>query len=371
MSEVLDSVIKASAARLSHYIEVHRVCPNVTFFEHVRAKRKERAARVSTKKLICLDTNAWKCIADFREKKSGLTPDMNAFGETIEKIAQTGVFVCPISRPTFVELDSMTSSATRDTLRQLVDELSQGFCITPFHDRVGSELRKLRLGDLQTLEAPEEFLCSPVELLGIPTMPLPEFVIVHVDQNTFNKAFYDAMSELPFSIQLDVVASSPGAKWDNSRGTADLNTGKDEHQSEIKDLNTGIFVELKGCIETSFSSEKINLSATDIAFYALSALSHWNQAPSSRALPTLRVLSSLYGLMRFDAKRRYRDGDPNDFMLAASALPVAHALFTDKKLANLLSDSRIGLKNFTECVVVSGFGEMARYLNQQSGSNSN
>jgi hypothetical protein len=87
--------------------------------------------------------------------------------------------------------------------------------------------------------------------------------------------------------------------------------------------------------------------------------------PESRALPTLHILSSLYGLMRFDSQRRYHDGDPNDFMVAASALPVANALFTDKKLSNLLSDRRIGLSKFSNCKVVSGFDEMAKYLNER------
>ena len=82
--------------------------------------------------------------------------------KAIEKTAQTGAFVCPISLPTFFKLDSMTSLATRNTLRQFVDELSQGLCIAPFHDRVGSELRKLRLGDLQTLEALKKIPCSPI-----------------------------------------------------------------------------------------------------------------------------------------------------------------------------------------------------------------
>jgi hypothetical protein len=73
----------------------------------------------------------------------------------------------------------------------------------------------------------------------------------------------------------------------------------------------------------------------------------------------------LYGLRRFDPQRRYRDGDPNDFMVAASALPVAEALFTDRKPANLLSDTRIGINQFSNCTVVSGFDGMATYLDEQ------
>ncbi|ODV40610.1 hypothetical protein AWV79_05990 [Cupriavidus sp. UYMMa02A] len=267
---------------------------------------------------------------------------MNLFGASIEQIARTGKFAFPIGLPTFFELDSMVDPATRDTVTRLVDELSQGLCIAPSPERIGAELRKLRLADLQASEGLEDFLCSPVELLGIPAVSLHEFLKAKLGEDTFNKAFFDALAELPFSIQLEVAGSSPNGKWNNSHGIADLNTGKIEHQEEIANLNTGIFVELKGCIATWFAEEGVVLTPQEIAMYALTAQYHWHQMPSSRALPTLRVLSSLYGLMRLDPQRRYRDGDPNDFMVAASALPVAQALFTDRRLANLLSTRELG-----------------------------
>jgi hypothetical protein len=362
MSPVLESAIQLAAARLNDFIELHRGRREVTLADHVRARRNERSARAATRELIYLDTNAWKCMADYRQGKPNLTPAMESFGHALERAAQTDAFVFPIGLPTFFELDSMTHPATRNSVTELADQLSQGFCITPFQDRVGHELQQLRRNALNTPDELADFLCSPIELLGIPTMSLPGFVKEHVDEETFNKALFDSISELPFSIQLEVASSAPGAKWDNSRGVADLNTGKAEHQDEVVNVNTGIFLELKGCIATWFDEEGIELSPQDVGLYALGAQYHWHQSPASRALPTLRILSSLYGLMRFDSQRKYRDGDPNDFMVAASALPVARALFTDRKLFNLLSDPRISLSTFSNCRVVSGFDEMANYL---------
>lgn len=301
-------------------------------------------------------------MADFRQKKPTLTTAMVAFGQILERTARTDAFAFPIGLPTFFELDSITHSETRNIITELVDDLSQGVCIAPFQDRVGHELQQLRRDELSRPSELADFICGPMELLGVPAFSLPEFVKEHVDEVTFNKAFFDSLSELPFSIQMQVASSAPGAKWDNSRGIAGLNAGKDEHQGEVANLNTAIFLELKGCIESWFEQEGIELSQGDIGLYALNSLWHWDQVPTSRALPTLRILSSLHGLMRFDSRRRYRDGDPNDYMVAASALPVAHALFTDRKLASLLSDPRIGLTSFSDCAVVSGFNEMAEYL---------
>jgi hypothetical protein len=260
-------------------------------------------------------------MADYCQNKISLTPAMKAFGVSIERIVQTGKFAFPIGVPTYFELDSMTDQATRETLTKLVDELSQGFCIIPFRDRIGTELHKLRTNRLGEPEGLEDFLCSPIELFGIPTISTLGFLESHVDKETFNKAFFDALSELPFSIQLEIAETLPGNKWDNSRGIADLNTGKAERQSEIVNLNTGVFVELKGCIEAWFRDMGTTpISQEKIVLHASEAQYHWLQMPSSRALPTLRILSLLYGLMRFDPQLRYQKGDPSDFMVAASAL---------------------------------------------------
>ncbi|MBP6082879.1 MAG: hypothetical protein KA732_16570 [Providencia sp.] len=360
-----DNYLKLVASRLSHYIAVHGSSPQVSLSEHIKIRRSERAARVRSLKLIYLDTNAWKCLSDFRQNKESLTPAMKAFGTNIERAVKTGRFLFPIGVPTYFELDSMTDPATQETIIQLVDEFSQGFCITPFSERIGSELCKLRMSKMDESEGLEDFLCSPIEMIGIQTISTLGFLESHVDKKTLNKAFFDTLSELPFSFQLEVARTSPEAKWDNSRGITDLNSGKAEHQSEIANLNTGIIIELTGCITTWFKEEGIVLSQREIKQYALQALHHWHEMPASRAMPTLRILSSLYGLMRFDPQRQYHNGDPNDFMVAASALPVADALYTDRKLANLLSDKRIGLNRFSDCTVVSGFEDMAAHLEEQ------
>ncbi|WP_310382506.1 hypothetical protein [Acinetobacter baylyi] len=59
----------------------------------------------------------------------------------------------------------MTDPTTRENLTRLVDELSQWFCITPYSDRIGSELRKLWMDKLDELEGLEDFLRSPIELM--------------------------------------------------------------------------------------------------------------------------------------------------------------------------------------------------------------
>ena len=364
MSTKLQEVIHASARQLGDHIERHRLTPDVTLAEHIRSKRADRAARAASKKLIYLDTNAWKCLADFRQGKPRLTAAMIDFAKSMERTRSSETCLFPIGLPTFLELDSMTSEATHLALVELVDQLSFGYCISPFPKRIELELQRLRRGDFAAHSKGEDFLRSPIELLGIPAASFSQAMKACVDEDTFNKAFFDTVSELPLSLQLEVARTSPGKKWDNSAGTATLNQGKQEHQPEVENLNTDIFIELRGIIDAYCEGEGVNLQLQERMQLALTAQYYWHQKPESKVFPTLRILASLYGLMRFDPQRRYKDGDPTDFLAAASSLPIAEALFTDRRLETLIADPRIALGKFNDCTVVRGFEDMAEYLSK-------
>ncbi|MFP3507705.1 hypothetical protein, partial [Burkholderia sp. SIMBA_062] len=75
-----------------------------------------------------------------------------------------------------------------------------------------------------------------MELLGIPSISFIDSMPSGVDQIALQKAFYDALSELPFSVQLEAARVAPGEKWNNASGIEDLNAGKVEHQAKIPDL---------------------------------------------------------------------------------------------------------------------------------------
>lgn len=361
ISPSLDSKARGMLPRIDYYLEVHHGQSQVSFAEHIRKRRREKSAEAQAYTLIYLDTNAWKCAADYRRGKV-LKPEMTLYAQALEQAAASGKFAFPIGAPTYFELDSMTDPSSRESLSELVDELSRGFCTLPQTDVVGSEIKLISLGELDEASISKDFLCSPMELLGIPSIDFVDAMPPGVDQAALQKALYDALSEFPFSVQLELAHSAPGEKWNNSRGIEDLNAGKVKHQAKIPDLNTGRYIELQGGIEGWYAENGVHASSDQIISEAQRAQKYWKDNPNTRALPTLRILSSLYGLMRFDSNRKYKQGDPNDFMVAASALPVASAFFTDRKLANTLADPRIKLDTLFGCDVVSGYGEMAEYL---------
>ncbi|WP_139169770.1 hypothetical protein [Chitinasiproducens palmae] len=175
---------------MSHYIEVHRAHAGVSFREHIKQRRRDKAVRASSFKLLYLDTMAWKCVADYRQNKASLTEAMKTYDANAKRAVITGRFAFPIGIPTYFELNSMVDPTTREAFKKLVDELSQGIFIASFHGRIGSELQMLRTNRLSEAEGQRGFLRSPVEVMAVPTISLPNFVKAQVSEATFNKAFF-------------------------------------------------------------------------------------------------------------------------------------------------------------------------------------
>jgi hypothetical protein len=362
MSEALDLLASKAVDRMQQLVELYEGQSDVSLHDHVRAKRKERVVSAKAFRLIYLDTNAWKCIADFDVGKTTLTAEMEYFAKMMELAKKSGDFAFPISASTLFEMDAMTDSVTRDSMCRIADQLSKGFCIIPLTERFDTELRQLKSNKLNANEGLDAFLCSPTELLGIPEFSVGGFW--PVNKLTYDKALFDVLSEMPFSTLLEVTREKQGRKWDNSRGVDEENIRKSKLQVLELNLNTAVAIELRDLIGAWFKDIDVEMSTQDLNQYVFRAMQYWQENENTKAMPTLRSLSSIRGLMLLDPQRKFQKGDINDFMIAASALPVASAFFTDRKLKNLIKDKRIGIDHYSGCEVVSGFADMGLYLEQ-------
>jgi hypothetical protein len=265
------------------HIEHHRHS-KTSFTEHILSVRQDRAHAASSKHIICLDTNALKCLADHHQGKQNLTASMIAFCHAANDAISSGRFIFPIGLPSFFELDSMTDPRTHESLVGFIDNLCKGYCLAPFLEVLCEEISRARLAITNSSTELSLHLRSPVELMGIPDIELNDGHPYDIDNLTFKKAFYDTLIELPFSAQLKIAREAPGPKWDNNKSISELNDGKVNHQAEIPNLNTGIFVELKGIIETCLESEGIAISAEECTMLAASIQYFWHQNPTSKAL---------------------------------------------------------------------------------------
>lgn len=348
--------------RLHEYIELHRLTPDITLAEHIRRIQKLRTNALSAKKLVYLDTLAWKCLVDYKLQKPKLTKAMVTFAEIFLAKIQNGQYAIPISFPTFLEMDTLVLPERRLVLNELVDELSKGLCIIPQQERIGRELQQIIRGELLIPYSLPDFFCSPVELMGLSYPVLPQFMAGHVDQNTFNKAWFDSMTQMPMSAQLQVAARCPDAKWDNRLGLDSLNESKALHQEQARTLKLANFVELKGCIEAWAETEGHFLEPSVVTHLASGIILTWQSNPTTRAFPTLRTLSALHSVLRADPKRKFKSGDLNDFSVAADALPCCDVFLTDQRLANLIKSKELGLDTLFDCEVIHSFEAMTAYF---------
>lgn len=342
-----------AAARLSDFIKIHQRSMSVSFSEHVTNRRKELLAVIENRKIIYLDTNAWKCVSDFKRGKT-LSSDMSAFCKAITSEDILSKCVFPIGLSTLFELQSMDDPLTLTSFAQFIDEFSSNLCIASQFEILEAE--KIAFDESHQSPQGKRLPCirRPFEIYGIPELNYHKNNLFGIDENTFQKAFYDALSQLSISQQLAFSFESNLEKWDNRTGIADMNINKIKHHSSEIKLTT--FEELMGTMEYLIADRAKLLE------YLLPIINHWKNYPQSTHFAFARILSILHGLMRVDNNKPYKQGDLTDFFTAATALPDADAFFTDKRLYYIIHDNRIDLSAFINCKTIFGFKQFAEYL---------
>lgn len=342
-----------AAARLSEFIKIHQQSMNVSFAEHVANRRRELLSVIGNRRIIYLDTNAWKCLSDFKRGKP-LNADMIAFCKAITSDGILKKCVFPIGLSTLFELQSMDDPLTLASFAQFIDEFSSNLCIASQFEILEDEKIAFDKSNQSAQDTRTPSLRRPFEVYGIPELSYHRDNLFGVDENTFQKAFYDALSQLSISQQLAFVFENNLEKWDNRSGITDMNINKIEHF--LPEIKVTTFKELMGTMEYLIP-DRVKLLE-----YLLPVINHWKSHPQSTHFAFARILSILHGLMRADKNKPYKQGDLTDFFTAATALPDADAFFTDKRLYHIIHDSRIDLSAFVGCKTIFGFKQFAEYL---------
>lgn len=359
-SSPLDKYIPDNRSELYERFRAHLKNPDISVNEYREAQRKEVRNDVAGKKIIYLDTNAWKCLSDYERGKSSLTTDMQEFAKLMNSPQILDTCVFPIGTSTMLELQSMTDPETTATLTVVVDRYSKNVAIKPPDEAIAQELALFNRKETRIAGIEPNRFCHPMDLMGglEPNMPnlLPPMV-----ELALKKALMDNLYSLPLKALLEMSAGKD-AIWDNTVGIDEMNKGKFAHQNEIKSFADAMFVELSGVMRFHVPDGPPvdNLSPTKRQ--AGMAMIYWKDNPRSRCLITARVLANLHAFVRYIENRKFRKGDIADFAAAQAAVPSAHAFFTDKALANLLMQPKIQLEVYSSCAVLYGFDKFTEYL---------
>jgi len=357
----LDKYLQSDQVMASDRFVFHRANPDVTFDEYRQNQRRTIRERVQSKRIIYLDTNAWKCLSDYERGKTNLIDAMVDFAQTMnsERVRNNCVF--PIGSATLFELQSMDDPVSLSTLTDLVERFSMNVGYQPPNEMIDQELALFNRKDTRDACAEPERFCHPMEITGKLEVKVPNLLPV-ADTLAFKKTLLDIIHALPTVAHLEMAAASVHPQWDNTAGIDEMNEGMAAHQHELENFPHALLVELTAIMKFHVPDGPPIGGYPPQRAQALMAMVHWHENPRSRHLMTARIQANLHATVRSIENRKFRKGDIADFVTAQVALPSAHALFTDKAFANLLNEPQIGLKQFCSCEVVSGFDNFAAYL---------
>lgn len=351
-SDLISRIHAESIKVLKKSLSAHRESQHLSFTSYVNKCQHLLAENIKGRKIVYLDTMAWKCLSDFKRGKE-LRPEMEAFCREMTAPETPNKFVFPIGLHTMFELQSMDDPLTVSSLTEIIDFYSDNLCFASEFEILKEDIAGFDAREKISKESRPLILRRPFELYGMPDFSLNNLP-TEVDGNTLQKAFYDVMCALPLSEQLILTSAEGTEKWDNNKGISDSNENKELYQ--VGHIKMAYLAELMGIMSNIIPGQKEGL------MYVTSLIEHWNNFPRSTHFSYARIGSWLHALLRFDKNRPYRKGDLSDFSTAALALSQADAFFTDQRLYHIIHDTRLPFKEFVSCETLCGFDNFSAYL---------
>lgn len=357
----LDKYLSRDQVIASERFIFHRAHPNVSYDAYYEERILGIHKRIKSKRVIYLDTNAWKCLSDYAREKATLNAGMLDFAHMMNTEHILAKCVFPIGPVTLFELMSMNDPVSLSTLADLVDKYSADVACRPPHEVIPQELKLFNQKITRDSGAVPGRYCHPMDIMGRLDYKFNN-ILPEVEALAFKKTLLDVTLALPTSTHLEMATASTSPYWDNTEGIDEMNEGMIAHRQDIKTYADALLSELTGIMSLYVPNGEPIKGFSPKKAQALMTMIHWHENPGSKHLMTARIQANAHAAVRYLETRKFQKGDIADILTASIALPSSDAFFTDKRLANLLNESRIGLRRFCSCEVVSGFGEFAAYL---------
>lgn len=363
-------------------IDRHRASPEVSLDRHTRSRLLELGAMLAPRKAIYLDLCFWILLRD--AMRSG-APDVGLqMLSTLRGLVKSGVAFCPISDGTFLELFKQTDSASRVATAGLIDELSLGVTLVPFHLRVGTEIahyvHSAKPG--ANLYPLRELAWS--KLSYVMGFVHPTKMAFDVATNlAIQKAFFDHMWNNVSLVQmcshlgeafvhadpLHFRQTSSNLNEQNQIHAADLKSFRKTYKDEligVLDLFAGTLAQIlapmlpleAGPLPADGTGERAEVDRQCLSFL-VGAL---GTEVGRKAIRSLHIKSLLHAAVRWNKKQALKPNDLFDFDHAAAAIGYCDAFFTDGPLRAMLSRRDLGLIEDFRCFVGSEVEECQRYL---------
>lgn len=337
---------------------------------------------LAPRKAIYLDLCFWILLRNsMRSDSSGTGPKMLF---TLRHLVKSGVAFCPISDSTFLELFKQTDSASRVATAELIDELSLGVTLVPFHLRVGTEIAHY------VHSAKPDASVYPLRDLAWSKL---SYVMgfTHPTQMAFGgattlaiqKAFFDHMWDNVSLIQMcshlgDAFVQADPLHFQQT--AAILNEQNQIHAADLKSFRKTYKDELVGVLDlfadtlarivgamlppeagplpAEGSAERAEVDRQCLSFL-VGAL---DTKGGRKAMRNLHIRSLLHAAVRWNKQQVLKPNDLFDFEHAVAAIGYCDAFFTEGPLRSMLSRRDLGLKEDFDCFVSSNPDECMSFL---------
>lgn len=322
--------------------------------------RRELGREISTKRVLYLDLNYWNDLCDVVLGEN-VSETAITLLNSIRNQVHAGKLVCPLEYTTFSELYKQRLPEKRDVTASLIDELSQGVVLLSPPERVFLEVLRFFQSSAAGPPFPEaprdEIWTKPAYLLGhgeLHIKALDPEVLAELSR-LFNRHLWslglkDVVSQLGEEQPPAIRAAEIVKKLNEEKFAArkQFTSSKQVYYSEVvgvldvfseslSDVQLYLFSRAGGDAEKVTRPQRRDIARKSARLLAAAFRKH----DLSAQLPTIHILASLFTHVQWDAGRRYKTNDFDDFHHAAAALAYCDCFATEGPLSKILCDAKI------------------------------
>jgi hypothetical protein len=348
---------------------------------YVRSRQLELASSLEHKKAIYLDIKFWIILRDVVTGVRNDPVDLELLSLLREGRGEEKIF-CPISDSTFAELLKKADVKSREVTADLIDELSLGITLIPFHLRAGTELAHF----LHSALTPNEVyplnqlvwskLSYVMGFLHPRGTPFDSATELKMQEMFFEHMWTLSMREmvdrigdhaLPDPERFDALAARLNEL--NTQHAGDLRNFMQTYENEVHGI-LDVFMEVAIDIvsqmvqlkygeghQLSPEQRKEEGKRLHNLFFAA-----FKTERAKDVLPTLHILASLHAAIRWNRQQRLKANDFLDFQHATAALGYCDAFFTERPLRALVTASHLALDRRYGCDVIASPEDAVAYL---------
>ncbi len=346
--------------------ERHRRNRRVPTHEYRFQLGQRLAAEMAEKTRIYVDTCHWVKMRDF-ERGRDVPP---AYGEILahlRRLVATGRYICPLSPPLFMELQTQSDLSTRAHSARLMEELSQNVGMPQLREMEQLELRRMSLDRCFGLGAlnTDWQLWRKGSLMIVERLPVSPRLN---EEETWylQKCVLDEMWEAPFTQLVSVLPELLDTREMRDQFAANLNADRDarpaaDFETERQRAVAMIMRDFLLPHMPELFKEVQLLASRRPGFQFPTEFG----GPDPRCLPSVQVLSGVDALIRTSG-RRYRPNDMFDLFHCAAAIPYFQVFLCDTAFKNIVTDPKLRYPEKYGVVVLSSPEDIATFLQAQS-----